>query len=162
MDAVPHPTSPQLTPNTTCRMLVSFFVFLPETLLSKRIWQMYRGKARSEADNAWRESNTPFLHPPVQRFWDGFHIVSQKVPARLCPVAHKARLNYWLLHLSCLNIPLSGLPFTLTTFMQILESGSAFIVTHTKVLRNNFLWEPWGNNLHFCRIVWAWRHNWAY
>lgn len=117
-----------------------------------------RAKTRSEADNTWIESNTPFLTAPppsVQQFWDSFHIVSQKVPAQLCPVAHNTHLNYWLSHLSCLNTPLSGLPFTLTTFMQILESGPAFIVTHTKILRNNFLWEPWGNNLHFCRIVWA-------
>lgn len=75
----------------------------------------------------------PPSYPSGKQFRVTFHIVSKRVLAGLCPVTHNTHLNCCPSHLSCLNTPLSGFPLTLTTFIQIIESGSAFMVTHTKV-----------------------------
>lgn len=75
----------------------------------------------------------PPSDPSGEQFRVIFHIVSKRVPAGLCPVAHNSHLNCCPSYLSCLNTPLSGFPLTLTTFIQTRESGSAFMVTHTKV-----------------------------
>lgn len=124
---LPQPLSPPQI--QLANKLKSFFVL--RTFSVQRNVQTHRGQTRRQPGEKWgrKHLNTSPSHSWVAQFQGSFHIISQRVSAGFLPTLT------WTIDCSTSSVstPTSGLPVTVTTFIQICESGSAFKVTHSKI-----------------------------
>lgn len=129
-----QPLMPSATPSTTWCHAPGFLVFLSNDILClKEYARSDRGQTTSEAEQ-----------PDPPQWDDSRRLPSSTVP---CCSQHSPALLTILPFLS--QCPTHGLPLLLTTLTHILNSGCFYGNSHEGT--NNFLWEPWYNNLHFCR-----------